>query len=718
MLNLQNFYPTHHHVPALSALRRYLKKHRVIRVPCFAICFTLIALSMEAQAEDPETSTVTVSAKKEPVVNKIDKTVYDVATMPRAANGTAQDVLQSIPNVSVTADGQISVKGNAQVTILVDGKPTAMMSGDERVVALQTMSGADIASIEVMTNPSAAYNANGGAILNIVMKQKRQPGTHVQIQGSAADQGLWNSGISGDVSGTDISVHGKLAFRRDGTLKLRQSAVDWDNPVSAQTGQTLQTSAVFVRRTVENAALGIDYALSGTDSLSLSTQYNHRRSRPLFDVLNENRAGANETIYHRISYGPNEQSDDSASLSYSRQDHEAVLKAMLQRSGTSGLIDKSYSDVFVVPAHATAYSHGITRSARHLVQATLDWSRTSEHGQWGAGLDLQNKFDSIDNYQASLYPATGSEIPNPDTTNSYAVTTTLTAAYLTRQITYAQWKMLLGGRYERMVLRVNPVQGVTQTGTWQAFNPSVHLQYAASEQTDLTLSFRRSLQRPDPRDLNPFTTYVDAQNLSRGNPGLQPQLLTSWELGTNVEAQHFSGNISAFYRSSDATVSDARSFDADNVLVTSKQNGGRARSAGITSSLDWTPEEKLRLGMDVGVYRVLLETPDLYALVRQESILTYMNLRATYRFGHNEVSLDAHCQSAGITPLGRYGPTSNINLGWKYQLSKTLSLTVNANDMFDGSKRTYRTDASTFHQAGYDHFVAQRIYAGFVKKIE
>ncbi|MFZ6766161.1 TonB-dependent receptor plug domain-containing protein [Undibacterium sp. Di26W] len=682
------------------------------------ILFGLVMLPVEARAEDPASPTVTVTGKKEPVVKKLDKTVYDVSSMPRAANGTAQDVLQATPTVSVTADGQISVKGNSQVTVLVDGKPTAMMAGDERVVALQTMSGADIASIEVITNPSAAYNANGGAILNIVLKRNRKPGARAQIQGSAADQGLWNVGMSGDVTGNDISVHGNLAFRHDGTLKFRQSAVDWNNSIGGQGGQTLQTSEVFVRRIVESAAFGVDYVLSDMDSLSLSARYNNRRSRPLFDVLNQNRTGAAETIYHRISYGPNQQSDDSASLSYSHQDNESALKAMVQRSDTTGLIDKSYSDVFVEPVRAIAYSHGATRSKRQLSQATLDWSRSAEHGQWGMGLDIQDKADDIYNYQASVYPATGTEIPNPDTTNAYAVMTTLSAVYLTDKITHGKWEALLGGRAERMALRVSPAKGIMQTGQWQAFNPSLHLKYAASDQADLTLSFRRSLQMPDPRDLNPFTTYVDAQNLSRGNPGLKPQILNAWELGTNVDAQHLSSNLDFFYRSSRDTVTDARSFDTDNVLVTSKQNGGRARSAGITGSLDWTPEGTLRLGIDAGVYRVLLDTPDLYSLVHQDSISGYMNLRAAYSFGHNDLSLNANCQSAGITPLGHYGPTSNVSLTWKHQLTKTLSLTVNANDIFDGSKRSYRTDTSTFRQTGYDHFVARRIYVGFVKKIE
>jgi outer membrane receptor protein involved in Fe transport len=703
-------------ITQLALLKALTRQIRLIL--CILIALPTATHAQEEQPLHPAAK-VTVTAKKEPVVKKIDKIVYDVSNTPRAANGTAQDVLQSTPEISVSADGKISVKGNSQVTVLVNGKPTAMMSGsaDERATALQTMSGADIASVEVITNPSAAYNANGGAILNIVLKRNRKPGAHAQIQGSAADHGLWNVGASGDVTNKDISVHGSLALRHDGTEKIRESTVDWTNPFSGGTRQTRQTSEVFVRRTVQSAGLGVDYALSETDSLSLSTKYNERRSRPVFDVLNENRNGAGETGYHRISTGPNEQSDGSASLNYSHQDGGTALKAMLQHSDTTGLIDKSYRDVFISAVIPTDFSRGATRLTRRLNQATLDWGRPSEYGKLGMGLDIQDKVDNIDNYQASIDPATGAETPDPATTNGYAVTTTVSAAYLTDQITQGKWEALLGGRAERTALRVSPAGGIMQTQHWQAFNPSLHLRYAASDQADLTLSYRRSLQMPDPRDLNPFSTYVDAQNLSRGNSGLKPQRLTSWEMGTDVGAGKLSGSLKAFYRTTNNTVTDARTF-SDNVIVTSKQNGGLARSAGLTGSVNWTPDAKLQLGMDGGVYRVMLQTPDLSSLVRQNDIAAYINLRAAYSAGQHNLSLDAHGQSAGISPLGRFGATSSVNLSWKHAMTKTLSLTVNANDIFDGGKRTYATDTGTFRQAGFDHFVARRIYVGLVKKFE
>ena len=684
-----------------------------------AILFGLAALPATTHAGDdpatpaaPATAAVVVTGRKPPVARKLDRTVHDVAGMARAANGSAQDVLQALPEVTATADGRLEVKGNQQVTVLVDGKPSAQLSGslDDRAVALQTMSGADIASVEVITNPSAALDAGGGAIINIVLKRNRKPGSHAQVQGSAADHGLWNAGASGDTTAGGISVHANAALRHDGTLKTRRSEVDWQGLPS---GRTLQTTTVFVRRVVESAALGIDDALDGGGILSLSAHHNARRSRPLFDVFNDNRTGTDETTYHRISDGPNTQSDDSASAGYSRQADGAALKASVQHSATRGRVDKSYRDVYIEPARDADTSHGTTRTARRLDQATLAWSRAGAHGQWGAGLDLRHQSDAIDNAQAHVDPATGTRTPDPATTNGFTVTTTSAAAYVTDQLRSGKWEALLGGRAGRTALRV----AAERPTYWRAFDPSLHLKYAFDEDADATFAFRRSLQMPDPRDLNPSATYVDAQNLSRGNPGLGPQRVTSWEIGTHASGSHLEGGVTAFHRVARNTVFDAHSLAGD-VLVTSKENGGRARSTGVTGSVDWTPIPGLRLGVDGGAYRVMLDTPDAAGPVRQDGIAGYLNLRAAYSLAHDDVALDAHAQSAGLVPLGRSGPTSSVNLTWKHAFDNKLGLTVNANDIFDGSKRAYHTDTRTFHQSGFDHFVARRVWIGLVRKFE
>ena len=672
----------------------------------------LTLLPLCAHAQDRSDTSVTVEGRKKPVKKTADGVSYDVSNSPKAANGTAQDVLQALPGVSVTADGQISVKGQTNVTVLIDGKPSAVMSGPDRAVALQTMNGSDIASVEVITDPSAAYNANGGAILNIVLKKHRNPGAHGSLRGAASDQGLWNVAASGDATRGKLSLHAGAAFRRDGTLKFRDSAFDWRNPLTGESGATRQSSEVFIRRIVESANLGLDDDLSDKDTLSLNADYHFRRSRPWFDVLNQRSDGS---AFHRVSYGPNQQSDAAASATYSHQG-DAALKLFAQASNTIALIDKSYRDDWLTPVQPTDYNHGLTKSTRRLDQLSLDWSRPVRGGQWGLGLDLQDAADDLRNYQAAIDPLTGAETPDPNVSNRYRAATRLDAAYVTRRFDLDRWQWLLGARFEAATLRLSAENFAHRTG-WAALDPSLHAQYAVTKATRISFSYRRSLQRPAPEDLNPFTTYLDAQDRQRGNPDLKPQVMTACELSLDNDTDRLSRSLGLFYRVSRDTVVDTRQVIDGDILMTGKENGGRARSVGATGSLDWTPDDVWSLRADAGAYRVSLNTPDLNGPVRQNALSAYVNLSLGFRKGRDDASLDAHAQSGGIWPLGRYGPTQSLNLSWKRRLTRRLSLTLNANDVLDGGKSVTRMDAATFRMRGYNHFVARRLYVGFVEKL-
>jgi outer membrane receptor protein involved in Fe transport len=672
----------------------------------------LLALApLAAHAQDAGT-TVTVEGKKKPVKKAIDSTSYDVSNSQKAANGTAQDVLQAIPGVSVTADGQISVKGQSQVTVLIDGKPSAVMSGPDRAVALQTMNGSDIASVEVITDPSAAYNANGGAILNIVLKKNRNPGARGSLRSAASDQGLWNVAASGDVTRGKISVHASAAFRRDGTLKYRDSTLQWRNPLTGETGATRQSSEVFIRRIVESASLGLDDDLSAKDTLSLTANYHFRRSRPWFDELNQRSDGE---AFHRISYGPNQQSDGAASLSFSHQG-AAALKLFAQSSATIGLVDKSYHDDWLMPAQPTDYHHGLTKSAKRLNEVSADWTRPVTGGQWGIGADAQTEINDLTNYQAAIDLTTGVETPDANVTNRFRVATELNAAYVTRRFDAGKWQILLGARLETMRHDLRSAS-YRHEADWAALNPSLHAQYALARSDKLTFSYRRSLQRPDPEDLNPFTTYLDAQNRARGNPDLKPQILTAYELNEDHDGDHVSRGFGVFYRVSRDTVVETRRIEDGDLLLTTKQNGGRARAYGANGSLDWTPDDVWSLHGDAGAYHVSLTTPDLDGPALQNALSAYLNLSLGYQKGRDHISIDAHAQSGGVWPLGQYGPTQSVNLSWTRRLDPRFSLTVNANDIFDGSKSVTRMDAATFYTRGYNHFVARRLYIGFVRRL-
>lgn len=687
----------------------------------------LIALPGMALAQDTASTdaakdtSVVVKGQKKPVTKKIDKTVYNAGDNPKSESGTAQDVLQSTPSVSVSPDGNIAVKGNANATVLINGKPSAVMAGENRAVALQTMAGSDIASVEVLTNPSAAYNANGGAIINIILKKSRKPGAHGSLRGSVSDQRMWNTNFAGDYSKGKLSVHLTAGLRRDGTLKFRGSDIEWHDPITGHSGQTLQSSEVFVRRMTQNAALGLDYDLSDTDSLSASASYNFRHSRPLFDEFDQHfTAGVLSDAFHHVSNGPNQQSDDALSLSYARQTEDTILKAALQHSDTINLVDKSYEDAFVYPLQPSDFAHVMNKAARHLDEASLDYTRPLlTTGQLGLGVDYQRDSNTLDNAFATIDPLTGVETIDPAITHRYRVIEIQRAAYVTALMTWAdKWQALIGARYEAVTTRLESAGQPSINGAdYQSLNPSLHLKYSFDAERSLTLSYRQSLQRPDPRDLDPFLTYGDAQNRSTGNPNLKPQGVKSLELTFDADGKDMSRSVGAFYRKSSDTVVDFRSVTAGNILLTTKQNAGSGLSTGVNGSIDWRPSTPLHVSADASAFYVELQSMDLNGPVKQTGASYYANLSLDYSKGANELSLDAHLTGPTLVPQGQLSATNALNLTWKRHLTPRLNLNVSASDILDGAKQTYSTTTATFVQRGFNHFVARRIYIGVVYKL-
>ncbi|MDV6330636.1 TonB-dependent receptor [Asticcacaulis sp. 201] len=676
--------------------------------------------SAQATGDDTQTQVV-VTGRKKAVTRKIDKTVYNTADNPKSENGTAQDVLQSTPTVSVSAEGSIAVKGNPNVTVLINGKPSAVMSGETRAVALQTLSGSDIASVEVITNPSAAYAANGGAIINIVLKKNRKAGAHGSVRASATDQGLWNVNLSGDYTKNKLSLHASLGVRRDGNLKFRQSDVNWRDPLTGKAGENQQSSKVFVRRWVQNASLGLDYDLSETDSVSASGTYNFRRSRPYFDEFHQDyEGGALTDAYHRISKGPNQQSDSSLTLGYNHQDDDTIVKAAIQHSDTVNLVDKSFRNLFVYPQTPPGYERILNKAGHNLDQATFDYARpVTGIGQVTVGIEYRRDANRIGNYFASVDPLTDAETVDFNATHRYQVVDTQKAAYVTAQVTWAsRWEALIGARFEAVTTRLEGEHRTAIRGaSYQSLNPSLHLKYSLDGDKSLSLSYRQSLQRPDPRDLSPYTTYWDAQNLFVGNPDLKPQPVKSLELTYESSREDLSRSFGVFYRRSTDTVVDVRTFTADNILLNSKQNAGKGLSTGLTGSVDWRLPKGFHISTDASVYYLELDTIDLTVPVHQSGLSYYANLAMDYSSGANDFAFDAHVTGPSLTPQGTESATNTINATWKRRLTPRLTFTLSASDILDGSKQSYSTDTSTFTQRGYNHFVARRVYVGLVYKI-
>ena len=676
----------------------------------------LFAAHAHGQDATTDTTTVTVKGKKTKVERKIDRTVYDKSDDPAAQAGTAADVLKTVPAVTVSANGDVALRGDKNVQVYVDGKPSAMMSGDSRALTLQTMAGSDIATVEVITNPGANFGGNGGGIINIVLKKNRKPGTHAIVQGNMGEVGRFNANLAGDSSHGKLSLHGRIGLRHDALIRHIFSDLTWRGSAGAG-GRSVQASRNFARRRSWSTAAGLDYTVDDQDTLSLSGSYAQRHSRNPLDEFHQDYDAAGTLVdnYDRRSVGPGGQTDSTLNATFDhRRDDLHDIKLQVQHSQTVTDRDKSYRNIFAFPLQADSRDRILTRAAKRLDEVSLDYLQPlGTTAQVSAGVDIQRQQDEIYNYNAVI-DDDGTETVIPGTTNRFILSGSVDAAYVTWQMTADKWTWLAGARLEsQSQISKSPTSAYFAVRAYAGANPSLHLRYALDDSHDVKASFSQSLQRPDPRDLNPFVTYVDAQNISAGNPDLKPQRVRATEL--SYEAPSWSTTL--YDRSSTRTVTDYAYFVAGDVLLTTKRNSGRGRSIGLDTVANGKIGDHFDYSGDVNLYYAELEAADLAEVLHRSGLSWSAQLDLDYNRGPDVLSLDGQFQGDSLTSQGRRSGTSAVNLTWKHQLTSCLSLVVNAQDVFRGSRQTFVTRTATVHQVGLNDLGGRSSFIGVVYKL-
>jgi outer membrane receptor for ferrienterochelin and colicin len=213
---------------------------------------------------------VTVTSDSTAMRTSIDRRSYSVANDLSAKTGSIADALRNIPSVEVDVQGNVSLRGDPNVTIMIDGKPSSMFNGDGKADALQQMPADQIDRVEVMTNPSAAYRPDGTAgIINLITKQTRKPGATGSVKLNVGPDGRYNTGVSGNRVKGKLTLSGDASYRYD--RQRFRSTDERENPVTGS--QTVQDGAFQNAGGALSLRGGADYNLTPKDRLSGEIRY-------------------------------------------------------------------------------------------------------------------------------------------------------------------------------------------------------------------------------------------------------------------------------------------------------------------------------------------------------------------------------------------------------------------------------------------------------------
>ncbi|WP_031238134.1 TonB-dependent receptor domain-containing protein [Asticcacaulis sp. AC466] len=648
---------------------------------------------------DQAITNVTVTGKKPQ--NRIDRQVYDNKDQIDSTSGTAADALSKVPSVNVDTQGNVTLRGNSNVQVYVDGKPSAMMQGDNRAGALQSMASSDIDSIEVMTNPGAAFSSEGsGGIINLVMRKNRKPGNTGAINANVGED-RYNAAITGARNAGKYTISGGLNVRHDtrpGNNGSVLQRLDSDGNVVSRTDQVGQTTG-----TNDNVSgnAGYDYTLSDKDSIGIQVNASHRENDSTGDSTYAiyDPAGAALSRYDRHSVSEGQRDETGLGLRWDHTGNLAgeTLKTDLRLSRSIGGSTSNSQNIYSLGGTNSTDVRTNNSDTRNAV-LSVDYNRPIGQALLTTGIQITRDDNSFNNI------ATGAG--SAGLSNIFSYEQTISAAYVTWQQGLGEkWTVQGGLRAEALDLDTDAISSNTTSHiAYTKLSPSAFATYALSDSQKLRFSYSHRLQRPNPQDLNPFRVYQDPTNVSQGNSDLKPQETDSFEAGYEVTGK-FNYQLRGYYRKTTDTITSYSFFEpattpgGSPVLVTTKRNFGDGEAGGLEFNLQGKLTPKLSINANGNLaYNKL--TTDIGG-TQDGSTLSgriMLDYAATLK---DRIQLMYFSSGKQLTGQGYRAPFSSGNLSYRHQYTPKAALVVNVQDPFHSGKFKQITDTSSVYSESY-----------------
>lgn len=553
------------------------------------------AISLEVNRQT--LNEVEVRAEKSVTEFKLDKRVFNVGKDISTSGLGALEVLENVPSVNVNIEGQVSLRGNTGVQILINGKPSVL--ADEGSNALGTITADMIESVEVITNPSAKYEAQGtSGIINIILKKEEKKG----FNGSAS----LNTGIP-DNHSVGVSLNRRTEnFNFFTQFGLGYRSLPRYN--ESLNRNLLGGTEVYSKGTeyrnenFYNITLGTDYHINDLNVITLSGNFAYeiedQPSETDFEISDG--AGNTQAAYRReettSATNPKYQYDLQYEKQFkSHEDHKLLVAALGRFFGkelSSQFVNTPLINSDVAPNQRTETSF-FDRSFVYKVDYTNPLSE-----QWsiesGAILDqniVGNNFEVLNN-SAEGY------VTDSSFTNNFEYDQRVFGAYGTAGYEGEKWGLKLGLRYEYTLLKtILTTTNERNDQEYANWFPSVHATYEFSPRFSMQAGYSRRISRPRMWDLNPFFNIRNNFNIRRGNPQLQPEFGDSYELTGIAIFENFSFSTSLYHLYATEVV-DRVTFFEENVSVTMPLNVGRRNKSGLEITAKYDPAKWLSFNGD------------------------------------------------------------------------------------------------------------------------
>ncbi len=646
-----------------------------------------------------------VTAEKPAITFKIDKKVINVSKSYTSTSGTAVDVLENVPSVSVDVEGNVSLRGSTNFTVLIDSRPTLLEPSD----ALQQIPASTIENIEIITNPSAKYDPTGASgIINVITKKNQGGGLSgtVNLKGGLDDK-----------YGTDFLINYRAGRSQT------HFGVDYNNnnfpgrsETESQTSSGDTTTLIRSRGTSSWGGRfyglkgGVDFYPSPNDIASLGGEYRDRGMTHSSTLDFETWTTPLDGYERQVSRNSEEHGGNSYSLTGDYQHNFEIKEHKLMARATASRHEgdeQSLTELLDAFGTVTSGHQSTEGGPRSRVRLNVDYDRPLGPGhRLEAG--YQSNIDRTENaLETSSYDTlSGRYVFQSAYSHSVEYTHDVHAAYAT----YAgEWRRLgyQGGLRGEYTFREMMLIG--ETGGFKLdridFFPTVHGSYELPARLQLMASYARRIRRPRDFDLQPFLTWSDAYNVQRGNPALMPEFIDAYDLAAQKRFGRNLVSLETYYRQTHNKIEHVRSVYQSNVILHSSENVGTDYTYGAELMLELDLLRWFNLSLTGNLYDYRVEGRLYGEPFSQESNNWSIRANNTFRVGPStRLQINGIYNSPTVTAQGRREGFMITNAAVRQELIKgALTATLQVRDILGTAKFESTSEGPGFysHSEGF-----------------
>ena len=713
----------------------YVTKRQSIYVGSLSEFLDFATIDLEEDIK--KLTEVVVVAKQDEVGGKMDKKTFKVEDNISQSGGSVLQTMQNLPGVTVQ-DGKVQLRGNDKVTVLIDGKQTAL-TGFGSQSGLDNIPSSAIEKIEIINNPSSKYDANGNAgIINIVMKKNKQEGFNGKVGFTTGLGSLWVRQENLPTIRPQYQFTPKI--NPSISLNYRKKKINVFFQADNLYTQTLNKNE-FVTRTYDDGTIinqqlkrnrntnfftsktGFDWSINQNNTLTISALYG---SEKIIDRGDQPFFNADNTVRKRLWQFLEDELKTTvmATAAYQHKFKQAGHLLNIGFNYTFHREDEKYFYDNYLPTTTGTDAFKLL-SDEQVYDFNFDYIKPLKYGRIETGVKLRNR-----NIPTNMQFIPGVNSVLDTSAGGWATYKELIPAVYGNYIfENKKWEAELGLRIEYVKIQydVNPNHNTYKSDGYnytQPF-PNARLAYKINDRNKISFFYNRRVDRPNEVDIRIFPKYDDAEIIKVGNPALRPQFTNSFELGYKTSWDKGYLYSAAYHRFADGTITRISSIAPNsNLIYAIFQNAGRSYNTGLEIVLTQEVAKWYSFNLNLNGYHNQINAfsvenkypvPNTFSADKQEIISGNIKLNNTFHLPKNfDAQLTAIYLAPDIIPQGKIAQRFSLDFGIKKSLQKGKGeLFLNATDILNTMIIKKEIQGQGFYYTSDDYYETQVIRLGY-----